>query len=1603
VEILSFLKSKSIHVTSHMSPVDEDIYHMIINEFHKDTKLIERYRKEQVRREIHDTRIKELQKNKKKLKLLTLEDQRELEVEQKNLFKSKSHSSIPSDIIEQEVVTGRVIGVNEKDVLIDIGLKTEGIISRNEFADNAIPEVGVKFDVFVEKIEDENGKTVLSKEKADFLRRWTKLREIHETGEIIRGRIVRRIKGGMVVDLDDVQAFLPESQIDVRHVKDFVKYIDTEMDFRVIKFNELRKDIVVSHKAILEESRAVQGDELLRKLEIGSIMEGRVKNITDFGVFIDLGGIDGLLHITDLSWGRVNHPSELIGLDDNLTVKIIDFDKDKKQISLGLKQLTPNPFDNMADNYPNGTKISGKVVSITDYGVYVEIVPGLKGLIHVSQMSWVHYVKHPSEMYSLGDQVEAVVLNIDVNEGKMNLGAKQLTIDPWRRINEDFPIGKIVKGKVISKKKPGIVNVKLDNELIASLHLSDLDWVYPLAEQKYENIQLEKEIQVQVVEVNRENKQISVGLKQMLSKANYIEGWKSLHIGDTIKSEVYKNFNDYSIVKIAESTYGKYTFSSETIPEIGEILDGVIIAKDENSGLIIIGSNDAFNFKRVDEKKIINYKPAKTPFNPSDKSLISFDGIKKSILWDFINDADKEYIEKSFTRNPNLFNAVFKESKILHIYFEPLDQRFIWSSVFSNNIAPVLLNEKWEGSDANIREALLNLSNQKYWYNQHSKSGEHIFQLVNEKVSIRGYITQQGKYYISSIKIKKHSHEKKLASKYSQFSLDCPIIIHHIYDLVDEDTQETAVSELIVEKSESFKILNQARIKSGEELLDKGRNFKIFGEYLETQMEYEKLYAPKNDVLIIKYNVKPIALETGIIIECSTEKILPFKENDFVSIHLPKDEKPYVYGSIESINSEKITIIIKDDILVENLKGGFRVIEVPNLRQYREQIKIINAFLNRETFKEHKLYNALHRPDNLLQPIMPEIKFNNKLFTEDVNDKSNQPLAVKKAVGNQNILLIQGPPGTGKTTVITEIVQQLVDRGERVLITGQTHVSVDNVLNKINSSPKELLRVGRKTQSGLDEKSYKFLYPSQLKGFKRKIKKLIEIKQSIKPLLENFTNGEILNEDYVKNILRPHCIEQINKQNCSEHVSILFQKEINDYLNGICGKDLKAIYETIELIKDWEPQVAVINKLWMPMFHKSREIVFGTCIGTVMDKEFMAYNADVRFDTVIVDEAGKANLSETLAAISIADKIILVGDHKQLPPYIDQKMIEYFIDNNERGIEREQLTKIIQTSLFEYLQEILPESNKVLLDVQHRMHPNISSFVSKTFYKGRIKDGVNTKQKKLDLNPPFADEVIFFDTSSAKNPYETPSGHGSYINKYESKIICEGIIGNLLKERNINNNDIAIVTPYSAQRILIQKELLKKNMGDIEVATLDSYQGREVKIMIFSFTRSKKNNKVGFLDDARRLNVAFSRPESKLILIGNSKTLCNRRSHFDDYYVELFEQLVLHTKEIGTFIEGSKKRNNRLQPEKRKREKNYIKSTKKTGGLIKIGAQLNGKVIKRIDAGILVRLSSRSTGLIHDPHMRLIGKKFDVNKSILVEIKSIDKKNKKINLLWVIQ
>ena len=488
-----------------------------------------------------------------------LEDNQEA-VDVSEEIQNRYKSSL-TDITENEIITGRIIGINEKDVLVDIGFKSEGIISRNEFSENNLPDIGEKLEVFLEKIEDESGNTVLSKEKAEFLNRWKDLRNIHETGEIIKGQIIRRIKGGMVVDLAGVQAFLPGSQIDIRPVKDFDQYINKEIDLRVVKFNEMRKNVVVSHKAIIEDTLAEQRDELFSKLEVGSVIDGRVKNITDFGVFVDLGGIDGLLHITDLSWGRVNHPSEIINMDDELTVKIIDFDQDKKRVSLGLKQLTPHPWENIQSQYPEGSSVSGKVVSMTNYGAFIEIKPGIEGLIHVSEMSWTKHIKNPSELYSLGDTIDAKVLAIDVDERKISLGAKQLQPDPWDEIEEKYIPGNLVKGKVINLTQFGAF-IELEEGIDGLIHVSDLSWTKIVRHPK-EILGKDEELEVRILEVSRESRRISLGIKQ-IEDDPWPDLSKTFESGKKVEGEIVRVLDKGIILGLEHDVEGIIPFNRQT-------------------------------------------------------------------------------------------------------------------------------------------------------------------------------------------------------------------------------------------------------------------------------------------------------------------------------------------------------------------------------------------------------------------------------------------------------------------------------------------------------------------------------------------------------------------------------------------------------------------------------------------------------------------------------------------------------------------------------------------------------------------------------------------------------------------------------------------------------------------------------------------------------------------------------------------------------------------------------------------------------------------------------------------------------------------------------
>ena len=418
-----------------------------------------------------------------------------------------------SSITENQVIDGTVIAITSREVVINIGYKSEGIVSLNEFRYNPELKVGDKVEVYVENQEDKNGQLVLSHKKARALRSWDRVNEALNNDEIIKGYIKCRTKGGMIVDVFGIEAFLPGSQIDVKPIRDYDIYVGKTMEFKVVKINTEFKNVVVSHKALIEAELEQQKKEIIGKLEKGQILEGTVKNITTYGVFIDLGGVDGLIHITDLSWGRVSHPEEIVHLDQKLNVVILDFDDDKKRIALGLKQLTPHPWDSLDANLKVGDKVKGKVVVIADYGAFVEIAPGVEGLIHVSEMSWSQHLRSAQEFLKVGEEIEAVILTLDREERKMSLGIKQLKPDPWANIEEKYKIGSKHTAKVRNFTNFGVF-VEIEEGVDGLIHISDLSWTKKI-KHPGEFTAIGEDIDVVVLDIDKENRRLSLGHKQL--------------------------------------------------------------------------------------------------------------------------------------------------------------------------------------------------------------------------------------------------------------------------------------------------------------------------------------------------------------------------------------------------------------------------------------------------------------------------------------------------------------------------------------------------------------------------------------------------------------------------------------------------------------------------------------------------------------------------------------------------------------------------------------------------------------------------------------------------------------------------------------------------------------------------------------------------------------------------------------------------------------------------------------------------------------------------------------------------------------------------------
>ena len=471
---------------------------------------------------------------------------------------TEAYDKTLSNVNVGEVVEGTVTGITKREVLVNIGYKSEGVIPVSEFRYNPDLKVGDKIEVYVESAEDKGGQLVLSHKKARQLKSWDRVNEALEKDEIIKGYIKCRTKGGMIVDVFGIEAFLPGSQIDVKPIRDYDVYVDKTMEFKVVKINQEFRNVVVSHKALIEAELEAQKQVIMSKLEKGQILEGTVKNITSYGVFVDLGGVDGLIHITDLSWGRVNHPEEIVALDQKIQVVILDFDDAKKRIALGLKQLTPHPWEALDPDLKVGDKVRGRVVVMADYGAFVEIAPGVEGLIHVSEMSWSQHLRSAQEFMKVGDEVEAVILTLDREERKMSLGIKQLTPDPWENIEVKYPVGTKTTAKVRNFTNFGVF-VEIEEGIDGLIHISDLSWTKKV-KHPGEFTSVGADIEVVVLEIDKENRRLSLGHKQLEENP-----WNEFE-------------NQYSVDSIHEGTITEMTDKGAVVA-LGENIEGFCPAR----------------------------------------------------------------------------------------------------------------------------------------------------------------------------------------------------------------------------------------------------------------------------------------------------------------------------------------------------------------------------------------------------------------------------------------------------------------------------------------------------------------------------------------------------------------------------------------------------------------------------------------------------------------------------------------------------------------------------------------------------------------------------------------------------------------------------------------------------------------------------------------------------------------------------------------------------------------------------------------------------------------------------------------------------------------
>lgn len=1099
-----------------------------------------------------------------------------------------------------------------------------------------------------------------------------------------------------------------------------------------------------------------------------------------------------------------------------------------------------------------------------------------------------------------------------------------------------FTRGTIVKVTIIKIIVPSQIIIEYIDGYFGRLSLIDIAWSFPQSEYLFKKYKVGDVIECVVFDVDEVNKQVILTQKHLTKPIYQTVKWERLERGEEFDVEIIQDLNSTYVVQTKNKLFGivrKSLLDYQT-----KDLRLKINNKFEESSLIDFVPSHQEQFDDFESEELI-----KDHLNFIEEDLQSFAKFKKTLLGQSATDKDIQIIKKGFDLDFNIFSKEIDTGITLYIQFLMSDASF--ENTFKNQAIPYFL-EGLSYNEQNEKILLEKLSNDKYWFkiNKREKNNfrnekENIesieFSLYNDETNFFGEaeISKDKKSIRFLIKnfsfgqsFSSATNAKKNNAKYGSFLFSNKLkIVSPLGALPFDDSQKEFLNYSLT-KLECFEIVEKLKLDTGEILKQEGRTLAIIDKFLEYQISL-LASAKENNVFIEKFD-KINSSFGGISIKLPREIGDKFEldEGTVLNVKLYQKEKlTKLSDGFISIHDDNYILNFYKDINVELLQNGFYVDKRISTRQFDIQREIIKDFLEKKIKIDH-IESLLVNPSKVKTPILKSINFKNSdLVRTEIEQPNNiQVKAVKKAIGNQNIFLVQGPPGTGKTTVIAEIIEQLTAKNEKILVSGQNHVAVDNVLEKIAKNPNlNLLRVGNPER--IDKGLIKYCYDNLVEEYKIDYKLFIKNQKTLTELFLDFVKKDINSKNRL----------------------LLFNEKVNDLIKGynylkdtfkekhfilrdsLTGMSVKELFDTIQALSLWDESFNnECEILLQPIIYNSVDVVFATCIGIKGDKIFK--DSNFKFDTVIIDEAGKANIAETLVAIELGKKVILVGDQMQLPPYMDSSLIDKEDLNSfpnsvyGNGYTGDEIAHALKTSFFEFIinrieSKQFPSENKEMLNYQHRMHPNIGNFVSDAFYGAKVLMGSRTHLNKINMPFPFDKEIVFFDTSNSKNPFEQKE-ENSVKNDTEAEIITEFVLPQLL-DNNIKTENIAIIAPYKFQvaniKQFIRKSTACKNIN-IDVATLDSFQGKEYDIIIFSFTRStdhsivksidgrKKYLKVGFLDDARRLNVAFSRAKKKLILVGNEATLIDSRSHFDGMfnYTKLFRKLVQLSKnsEMGNFI-----------------------------------------------------------------------------------------------------